>query len=392
VALWKIQRELSRVARQIGAAPSMAFEFLVATPYYDRVLASRQRHTDGALPPSSKVAVYLIYPDRGVLASHRMALEHLHASGYAPLVVSNLALTDMQRADVSRACWRLIERPNYGYDFGGYRDAVLSLAQTLPKLERLVLLNDSAWFPLPGARNWLADAQALGTNLAAAASNYGARRVDADDFRDIVWQYSATHRSFHYTSYALSLSSAVLRDPDFLRFWKRFRMSRVKRATVRRGEIGLTQWALRRGHTHAQTCPIDTLDRALEQLDDAQLERVLDRLVTLEDERLEQHKLELQQAWRRGSRDRKAVERLILTTVARVGSSYAIPGWTIGERGFGFLKKSPLSMSDECARATLEVAREMGEVVWTEAQALRQLAVDRRGGLASTQAASRPTA
>jgi len=44
--------------------------------------------------------------------------------------------------------WRVIERPNFGYDFGGYRDGILLLEAWGIAPERLLILNDSIWMPL----------------------------------------------------------------------------------------------------------------------------------------------------------------------------------------------------------------------------------------------------
>ena len=90
-----------------------------------------------------KVAIYLIFPTSGVQESHLSAIEYIASSGYSPLVVSNLFLGDSDRQEVRSRCWQLIERPNYGFDFGGYRDGVLQLASSLHELTRLVIVNDS---------------------------------------------------------------------------------------------------------------------------------------------------------------------------------------------------------------------------------------------------------
>jgi lipopolysaccharide biosynthesis protein len=79
-------------------------------------------------------------------------------------VVSNLPLVPEERETLRRACWQLIERPNVGYDFGAYRDAILLLGPKLRDLERLVLVNDLLWFPV-GEADWIDDAERLEADL-----------------------------------------------------------------------------------------------------------------------------------------------------------------------------------------------------------------------------------
>lgn len=93
--------------------------------------------------------------------------------GYAPFVVSNLPLPEVERGRLLPSVWRYIERSNFGYDFGGFRDAVLELASDLPRMERLFFLNDSTWSPLPGGQDWLDAVESLGVDFAGAATNYG---------------------------------------------------------------------------------------------------------------------------------------------------------------------------------------------------------------------------
>mgnify|MGYP001121682791 CR=1 FL=1 len=215
--LWKITRELKRPFQQIPALPRLLGTLLFGAKYYDMFLARRIKITPGALPRGDRVAIYLIYPQDGLLPSHRLALDYLLENGYAPLVVSNLPLSDQDMAELQGSCWRVMERPNVGYDFGGYRDGFLSLEGDREHLKRLVLLNDSSWFPLPGAGNWLREAEALEVDYAAAATSMGIPRVKPDQFEDIAWEFDPTLRNFHYGSYALSLGPRVLQDAGFRR-------------------------------------------------------------------------------------------------------------------------------------------------------------------------------
>jgi hypothetical protein len=369
--LWKIGRELARFGRQILEFPEDMRNLLFATRHYDQVAARQICRFEGGLPSSGRVAIFLIFPGAGLLPSHLHTLAYLRAKGYAALVVSNLPLATPDRERLLAECWYYIERPNFGYDFGGYRDGVLSLADRLPYLDRLVLLNDSTWFPLPGSRDWFDDVEALGVDFAGAASNFGTPRPEIEEFRAIDWHYRTSHRNFHYCSFALCLRPKVLRDPAFLDFWRRLRLSDKKKRTVRRGEIGFSQWALRHGFSTAATLDVTTLDRDLATIPEPRLREIARDLIIPEQPKL-------QAFWRQISRDpeslRSDLEKLILLAVSRQGSSYALAAYSMKERGFPFLKKSPLLLSTDSATISLKLLAKLegAEDIIAEARQLAQ--------------------
>ncbi len=369
--LWKARREVARFGKQILTSPARITNLLFATPFYDLTLARKIRRFEGKLPESNRVAVYLIYPDRGLLASHLMALDYLASKGYATKVVSNLPLSDTERATLLDHCWTYLERPNYGYDFGGYRDGILDLAAKLGTMDRLVILNDSCWFPLPGSRDWLDDVGALDVDFAAATSHYGTPRVDAADFASIQWGYTLKHRNFHYGSFAVCLRARVLHHPDFLTYWRRLALTNQKRAIVRRGETGFTRWALRRGFTTACTLDVSRLDKELAALDDT-------HLIEIAREMIAPYWPPLQEVRRKllaGTPTKAELQALILTMVSAQGASYALAPYAICELGFPFLKKSPVWLDKESSDTTLAlIARldgPLARAIESEARDLR---------------------
>jgi lipopolysaccharide biosynthesis protein len=215
----KIVTELTRVFRQIVGLPYDTYHKLTATRRYDRLTSKETVIHAGDVARGAKVAIYLVFPKDGLLASHGYAIEYIKSAGYTPFVVSNLPLSDVDRTTLKAQCWQVMERPNVGYDFGGYRDAVLNMKDELECLDRLVILNDSAWFPLGKDTNWLTAAEAMNVDFAGAANSYGIQRVAREVFMDIKWEFSAARRNFHYGSYALSMGPKLLRSQYFVPFW-----------------------------------------------------------------------------------------------------------------------------------------------------------------------------
>lgn len=217
VPFWKVKREVARLGQHVLGLSGLSWEYATLRPRYDRAAASLRKVHEGELPLGREAAVYLIFPARGLLRSHLSMLRELGAQGISPVLVSNLPLCPDSLAALRPLCARIVERPNVGYDFGGYRDGVLDLADRLHGLDRLYILNDSAWM-VDAPSTWFEDVRALDVDFCGATSNYGVKRCDAHDFRDMTWEFSKDHPNFHYGSYALSVGPRILRDPEFLAF------------------------------------------------------------------------------------------------------------------------------------------------------------------------------
>lgn len=352
--LWKIQRELARAGRKLMHLPAELLRHVYLRRYYDWVLSRQVKRIPGAVSFGSEIGIFLIFPKTGVLPSHLYALEQMVQAGISPIVVSNLPLSRTDFAELSPHASLIIERPNFGYDFGGYRDGVLEVANRFPELTRLWLLNDSAWL-VPQKRTWFDDARDLNVDFAAATSNFAMPRVDPANFREITWKFRVTHRNFHYASYALGIGPAILRNTDFVKYWRKLEIRNDKTRTVRRGEIGLSQWVLKHGYTHRATCEVDALDRELEALTDTEVDRVARELIIPGDVALDAVKeqvLSLDALSAAGRSDRIS---FILTTVSRYACAYCLPAYTLSHRGFQFLKKSPLWLSPKGAGLMLAI-------------------------------------
>lgn len=144
---WKIQREFERVKKQV-----QSLRWYVWGPVnrwlYDRRRARDVQVSTGDVPAGDEAAVMLIYQPEAVPESIFFTLSWLGAQGLAPVVVSNLPLSDTDRARLCGLSHLVIERPNAGYDFGGYREGVLTVLERGIGSRAIHVMNDSMWFPL----------------------------------------------------------------------------------------------------------------------------------------------------------------------------------------------------------------------------------------------------
>lgn len=373
ITLWKLKREAKRAMRQLISLPALTWEYLFLRPLYDYKVSNRMVVHHGTKEVSGEVAIYLVFSPNKLRSSHFDMVRQLSDNGIIPIIVSNHPLSFEDRDAILAQSALLIERPNVGYDFGGYRDAVLQLAPYLQALERLYILNDSVWM-VESSESWFTQVRAAGRDFIGATSHFGVGRHNVENFRNLKWNYTSDHEKFHYASYALAVGRDILRDPQFIAFWRDFRISSNKHRTVRRGEIGLTKWVKARGYNHGATFDVTNLNNELEAMEDSALDDLARHLVIPNDAHLAQQcaiALQSDPMTETGRRDRI---QIILMAVARQAMCYVMPYFNLRYRNFQFVKKSPLRLSRSGAEITLDVLSELdgplGRCAHVEARAM----------------------
>lgn len=281
--------------------------------YNDVYLRPNNKIYDGIVPMERKAAIYLIFPKTGVLKSHLVALRYMIENGYSPIVVSNQPLNSADISQLQGVSYRILERDNFGYDFGGYREAVLIFKDILKNLDRLAIFNDSVWFPVHNRANWLADAESANRDLVGALSNDKVSRENLhaqfselaalsqsnvplpnneiaeqswiDDFSKKLVNYKlapgpilafrnylrdrrirAPAARLHYCSFALLISGKMLTDPKFMNFWEQLKISNDWIRTIINGEIGFSQWVIKNGYSHHAILDAVKIRKNLESL------------------------------------------------------------------------------------------------------------------------------
>ncbi|WP_261496960.1 rhamnan synthesis F family protein [Albidovulum sediminis] len=229
--LWKLKREVRRVALQVSQV-----QWLVYGPALRRIhdfrKARRIRLHHGAHALSGDVAVVLIYQPQGLSGSLFHTLRHLTGKGFAPLVVSNAPLSAEDVARLKPHCAAIMERPNYGYDFGGYRDGILHLLDHGTEIGRVLVMNDSIWFPL------YPDCDLIDRM----------RRADDDLYGYVMNARVNRHRS-HLQSYFFAFGKRLVATSDFRNYWAGLFVTSNKNLVIRRCEIPMTEHFRARGYS-----------------------------------------------------------------------------------------------------------------------------------------------
>jgi hypothetical protein len=267
---WKVRRELGRLSQQLRAVLEFFYEPFLRWQH-DRERTERLKVTPGASAPSRKIAVYLIFQPRGLAESSLLTCRHLAAGGYAPLVVSNAPLSEADRTQLQAISWKVVERPNFGYDFGGYRDGIWLLDQWGERPESLILLNDSIWFPA------LEGDQTIARMEAMPADFKGVLKLGTGEGAVL-----RRGREPFLGSFFLMFSAQALRSEAFSLFWRQYLNTSNKYKTIRRGERRLSYVMRDAGFEGWSLFDRTRFDQWLNELEVSGLRRLLDELVTID--------------------------------------------------------------------------------------------------------------
>lgn len=217
---WKVRREIQRFRQQLA----WYWENLHArrrTRQHDRDrprLVSRQ---NGTQPQGNRIAAMLIFQPGAMPASILEDCDLLTGLGYSVLIVSNGPLQPQARVDLLAHVWRVLERPNVGYDFGGYREAVMHLWDEGADPDELLILNDSVWTVASAFPGFLDRLAAMEADVAGSVlrSKKGKRWIE----------------SFFFQLRRSALQSQAFRD-----YWQDYRLVDSKFGVIRQGERDFT--------------------------------------------------------------------------------------------------------------------------------------------------------
>lgn len=238
IPFWKLRREVIRLSDQLIRLP----ETITALPGRLREPAKRRAHdrdfdnltrlSDGDIALTTRIAVVLIFQPHGLAASTILTCNWLASEGYSPFIVSNSLLRDEDLDRLRAASWRILERENFGYDFGGYRDALRCIERWQLAPERMIVMNDSVWLPMAPDLMRRLEAQAETADIVGLLQDEKVQH-DTDGGQPTV--------RFHLESYFYLFTKKALDNPAFHTFWQSYQMTDCKIRTIKHGEIGFSK-------------------------------------------------------------------------------------------------------------------------------------------------------
>lgn len=189
------------------------------------------RQEAGAIPcrPGDPVALYVHYSASGRISPMvRRQLAAYRQAGFATVLVSMAdAIPAEDWAAAARDCALLVQRRNFGLDFGAWHDLAPEVARRWPDAPELLLANDSVLGPIRPMAPVLAALRCGGQGLFGLTES--------------------RQGGVHLQSYLL-LARGGAAVGDLLGFLRELRLSVSKWRIVQRGELSLTRHMAARGH------------------------------------------------------------------------------------------------------------------------------------------------
>lgn len=182
-------------------------------------------------PVFEKFAVYLVFQPDGIPGSVISTCRSLSSAGYNVVLVSNSKISLGDRESVSEVVNLIIERHNFGYDFGGYREGILNVLERFNNIKKLIIINDSVWFPLKRGHEIWPQMEALDFDFSGIHSirKRQGRRFWLNDYNFL-------------PSYALLFNEKLVNSKEFLKFWKCYPLMSSKKFVMQFGERGLSRY------------------------------------------------------------------------------------------------------------------------------------------------------
>ncbi|MES2334156.1 MAG: rhamnan synthesis F family protein [Pseudomonadota bacterium] len=234
---WKLRREAKRIIEKVRELPRRLIEPVLRWNY-DRTRWSRIEVNDAENASTEKICVLLVYQPNEFAKSLLETCRFMTAKGYAVLVVANGGLLAHDRATLQKAVWRVMERPNFGYDFGGYRDAIHFLMREEIDPCFLLLMNDSIWFPMNRQSSAIEQLEASKFDLTGLFLHVPSRNEFAKEERRSLLRRKLAP---HIESYVTMIPRHTYGSEAFRSFWRNYPQTNSKTLTIRRGEIGFSK-------------------------------------------------------------------------------------------------------------------------------------------------------
>lgn len=224
----KLVRESVRALNRLKTLPALIYEPHLRR-FYDAKRLSTTMSSKGQHPPRNKIAIFVVYQPNGLAGSTFETCKYLTACGYAVLVIANTPVVGHDRDNLLSHIWMLIERPNFGYDFGAYREGLRFIWDNMLSPEAVVILNDSTWFPLFDADTTLS---------MLASSNWDVGGIFLGKNRN----------SLFLESYIYHVSKEALNNISYRQEWLCMPISSNRILTIRHCERGHSQRLAAAGH------------------------------------------------------------------------------------------------------------------------------------------------
>jgi hypothetical protein len=189
--------------------------------------ASRTTVTAYAPLPANRIALLATQGGSRLAPAITTLIDAVRAENASVVLVVNGRLSDSLRTALADRVAVLIERPPVGRDFGGYQAGIAYLARCGIVAERLLVANDSMFY----------DRLKTAAMIQRFFSEPG----------DVLAATESHDPAYHIASFIFAVSGNVQVSAAWRRYWRRYKPSSSRPATIARGELGLSKALFRDG-------------------------------------------------------------------------------------------------------------------------------------------------
>ena len=260
---WKIKRELVRPFKRLIVPIQYPLD-LTRQSLHDVRSSQRVKVTQTERPLGDRIAIFVIFQPNGIAASTFFTMDHLVEQGFDVVVVCNGPHRSADILRLAQTATLIVERPNLGYDFGGYRDGLRVVNARAKKPRRLVFLNDSTWFPLRLGDDTLSRMDQVCKIMIGHIFKTEDEKKPAND---------------HVESHLLMFSGEGVASPAFKEFWANLVLSNRRDATIARGEKQITQAILKQESEAKGLLSHEAVTALLSNMDSAEIKAVMNCVI-----------------------------------------------------------------------------------------------------------------
>lgn len=154
-------------------------------------------------------------------------------------------LKDKEINKIKKYCNVVIEKENIGLDFGAWASGIEYLNTQGIKYNKLLLCNDSVYFPLYNPRTMFEKMDNLGYDVWGITDNY--------------------EKKYHLQSYFLVFNENIVNSKFWEDFWNNFKVYKHKERIINRYEVGISQKIIKNGFKLGSYCPYEKVSKSVDK-------------------------------------------------------------------------------------------------------------------------------
>ncbi len=183
--------------------------------------------TDFSTGATEKVALVVTQGGKSLPKSILNVINLLADRKISILLVCNGKLSQNSKDIIGSKIWKLLERPNFGRDFGAYQAGILYLLDKKIISEKLIVLNDSMMYDVNRAGQIFDKMLESDAHLIAPTENF--------------------EPAYHIGSFLFCVNEEVQKSKIWNQYWRNYKPSSSRLHAIKFGEVGMSLALIKKG-------------------------------------------------------------------------------------------------------------------------------------------------